>query len=146
MFNNSPFKTNCLSELFRDNKVSSSQQDVTTWWKTIPYVPTIPSHSSALVLSGSTTKPTQWSMRPAKTQKISLGFLTPVFSQGILGSDWVDVQADLSLRWAYSSSALWLSRSTTQTRVFIYIHFGHRITKCLYLIECWTGILYGLWW
>ena len=63
------------------------------------------------------TKPTKWSVRPAKTQ-ISLG-ISPVWSELSLstwrnfgslathwaqskdGSDWADAQADLSLRWVH---------------------------------------------
>ena len=68
-------------------------------------------------LSHSMTKPTKWSVRPAKTQ-ISLG-IRPVWSesdlkqnwvlsyplstQRRLWSDWADAQADLSLRWAQKS-------------------------------------------
>ena len=64
------------------------------------------------------TKPTKWHVRPAKTQ-VSLGIrpvwpesslsawrklgslLTLLSAQRRLWSDWADVQADLSLRWAY---------------------------------------------
>ena len=65
------------------------------------------------------TKPTKWSVRPAKTQ-ISLG-IHPVWSESSLPawrsigssathfgalqrfwSDWTDAQADLGLRWAHS--------------------------------------------
>ena len=67
-------------------------------------------------LSCDVTKPTNWPVRPAKTQ-ISLG-IRPVWSESLLWgqwvdkgpsfhhadsedwSDWVDAQADLSLRWA----------------------------------------------
>ena len=64
------------------------------------------------------TKPTKWSVRPAKTQ-ISLGFCPvwsvfairmkkawipnyPLSAQRRLWSDWADAQADLSLHWAHS--------------------------------------------
>ena len=52
----------------------------------------------------STTKPTKWPVRPAKTQ-ISLG-IHPVWSESSLlsarfWSDWADAQADLSLRRAH---------------------------------------------
>ena len=65
------------------------------------------------------TKPTKWHVRPANTQ-ISLG-IRPVWSEFSLSawrktgslatqwaqsedwSDWVDAQADLSLRWAHRS-------------------------------------------
>ena len=50
--------------------------------------------------SCSTTKPTKWHVRPAKT---SLG--PKVFScgQGRFWSDWAAAQADSSLRWAHRS-------------------------------------------
>ena len=69
-------------------------------------------------LSHLMTKPTKWHVRPAKTQ-ISLG-IRPVWSESSLSAwrklgslatlsrqrrlwtDWVDAQADLSLRWAHS--------------------------------------------
>ena len=55
------------------------------------------------------TKLTKWHVRPAKTQ-ISLGIRMkkawvlsyPLSAHRRLWSDWVDAQADLSLRWAHS--------------------------------------------
>ena len=73
-----------------------------------------------LKMSRLMTKPTNWHVRPAKTQ-ISLG-ICPVWSESSLSawrklgslathwaysedwSDWADAQADLSLRWAHSHS------------------------------------------
>ena len=46
------------------------------------------------------TKPTNWYMRPAKTQ-ISLGTTLSLCGQRRLRSNWAVAQADLSLRWAH---------------------------------------------
>ena len=56
------------------------------------------------------TKPTKWSVRPAKTQirvfavRILKTWVLcyPLSDQRRLRSDWADAQADLSLRWAHS--------------------------------------------
>ena len=47
------------------------------------------------------TKPTKWSVHPAKTQ-ISLGVRYPLSGQQRPWSDWADAQADLSLCWAHT--------------------------------------------
>ena len=72
-------------------------------------------------LSRYMTKPTKWHVRPAKTQ-INLGWVFALRSMGSLGpkpslsgqrrhwSDWADVQADLSLRWAHSHSVGFVMR------------------------------------
>ena len=78
------------------------------------------------------TKPTKWHVRPAKTQ-ISLG-IRPVWSvfavhsmgswgpyaslcgQRRLGSDWADVQADLSLSWAHMPFCVFCHEAAHFTR------------------------------
>ena len=82
-------------------------------------------HVTLKHLSLSTTKPTKWHMHPAKTQ-ISLG-IHPVWSESSLCAQWVakdprflhavsedlvDIQADLSLRWAHISFC-WFCQAVT---------------------------------
>ena len=93
------------------------------------------------------TKPTQWHVRPAKTQ-ISLG-IHPVWSESSLSawrklrslatnwahskywSDWTDAQADLSLRWAHMPFC-WFCHDATHLLIsgssapWIFIRFNSR--------------------
>ena len=82
-------------------------------------------------MSRSTTKPTKWHVRPAKTL-VSLG-IHPVWSESSLSawrslrslathwthsedwSDWADAQADLSLNWA-QRSLFWFCRVAALTK------------------------------
>ena len=83
------------------------------------------------------TRPTMWPVCPAKTQ-ISLG-IRPVWSESSLSawrklgslatlwahskdwSDWVDAQADLSLRWAHMSFC-WFCHEAAHIKLKTYCH------------------------
>ena len=97
-------------------------------------------------MSRSMTKPTKWSLRPAKT-KISLG-IRPVWSESSLcaqwvskdpsflhvdsedWSDWAGAQADPSLGWAHRLFLLVLSCSSSDLRL-------KKRTVYKYLWELW---------
>ena len=105
------------------------------------------------------TKPTKWSVRPAKTQ-ISLG-IRPVWSESSLSawrniasfccpfaplsalrhlwSDWTDAQADLSLSWAHVSF-YWFCHAVAHL-VIAFFFFSIRfcsIQHCDHLVSlCW---------
>ena len=100
----------------------TSSMSAVTFCKNTPFCVCLGQSILSLILflmSHSTTKPTKWPMGPAKTQ-ISPG-MRPVWSESLLSawrnhgslathwahnedwswSDWMDAQADLSLRWLH---------------------------------------------
>ena len=116
------------------------------------------SHRSCFVPSDThfMTKPTKWHVRPAKT-RISLG-ISPVWSvftvhmkkawvlsyplsaQQRLWSDWVDAQADLSLRRAHMPFR-WLGREAAhfQTNMQVPLEMLNFILA-LFLVVVYTGV------
>ena len=97
------------------------------------------------------TKPTQWHVRPAKTQ-ISLG-IRPVWSESSLSawrklgslnaqrrlwSDWADAQADLSLRWAHMPFC-WFCHDAA------HIVWMTTSVQCIFTLSLWARVLRRRW-
>ena len=86
------------------------------------------------------TKPTKWFVRPAKTQislgirqsdqsqrcspETKLGPKLPIERQRRRWSDWVDAQADLSLRWAQKSFC-WVCHEVAQNASSSSLYMQH---------------------
>ena len=122
-------------------------QLLTVLWKSVPAI-----LSNIFYVSRIITKPTKWSVRPAKTQ-ISLG-ICPVWSESSLcaqwaandprflhadsedWSEWADTQADLSLRWAHGSLC-WFCHVVAH--FFFFAGFGCSY-RVLYLFNAFSAI------